>query len=331
MFVNRFAAMVLCGALACHALPAAPAVARAPGPPDPERAWEQHDLRPVERWLAERGANGPEGVEVLRARAWLARRSGDSERALELIGQAIQRAPDSADLRVDRASFRSDLLDAAGPFASLSVARDVRDDLEHAVAVEPEHVDALVALAAFHQQAPGIAGGNEHFAETLMVRLEELAPARFKLRRAMQLAAQERFAQAVDLISQALGMAEDLRPKWFLRKGRWLLELGRHEHARGCFTRALEQAPRFRPALFELGQLAARQGGDPVDGVVMLERYLALPHWPGDPDQALAWLYLGQLRLRLGRDGEARDAFERALELDPGLDRARQGLGDLSA
>ena len=298
--------------------------------PDPELAWEYRDFRPVEEWLTRHAQAGSDSVEVLRARAWLARRSGDSERALELVNQAIGRAPASADLRVDRASFRSDLLDDAGPFKSLRIARSIRDDLEHAVSVAPEHIDALVGLASFHQRAPGVAGGTAHYAEALMERLEQLAPGRMHLRAAMQLARQERYDEAVVRMSEAIDISERIRPKWWLRKGRWLLALERHGQAAQCFELALEDAPRFGPALYELGRLAARGEGDLDEGLAALRRYLELPRWPGDPDQALAWLQLGRIDMRLDRPAKARDALRRALELDPDLDEARDALNRLS-
>lgn len=298
--------------------------------PDPELAWEYRDFRAVEDWLAQHDGAGSESVETLRARAWLARRAGDSERALGLIDQAVARAPDLADLRVDRASFRSDLLDEAGPFKSLRIARDIRDDLEHAVSVSPGHVDALVALASFHQRAPGIAGGNEHYAETLMERLDQLAPERTHLRVAMQQAGQKRYDEAVARMSQAIDTAEQIRPKWFLRKGRWLMEIEQYAPATQCFQRALDNAPRFGPALYELGRLAAQGQGDPVEGLAALRAYLELPSWPGDPDHALAWLHLGRIEARQGRAAEAREAFRRALDLDPDLKQARQALNELS-
>lgn len=298
-----------------------------PPMPDPELAWEHRDLRAVEVWLVDAI---DDSVEALRARAWLARRGGDSERALELIARAIERAPDSADLRVDFASFRSDLLDDAGPFRSLRIARDVRDNLEHAVSVAPDHVDALVALATFHQRAPAIAGGNGHFADTLMTRLEHLAPGRMRLREAMQLAEEKRFDEAVHRMSQAIELSVQVRPKWFLRKGLWLLELGQFDQAALCFERALDRAPRFGPALYEFGRLAARGHADPDRGARALRHFLQLPRWPDDPAHALAWLQLGIIQEGLGAEAEALKAFELALELDPGLDEAKQALDRLS-
>ncbi|MFO7763853.1 MAG: tetratricopeptide repeat protein [Wenzhouxiangellaceae bacterium] len=330
MIAKRLFALLLFSGVSCSAIAAATDTDGSQVP-DPERAWDQRDLRAVRDWLAERDGNGPDSVEALRARAWLARRAGDSGRALELIDRALERAPDRADLRVDRAGFRSDLLEDAGTFKSLRIARDVRDDLEHAVSVSPGHVDALAALAAFHQQAPGIAGGSEREAEALLTRLRDLAPARVHLRAAMQLAAEARLADAVEQISRAIEMADQPRAEWFVSKGRWLLELERNDKAAQCFERALDAAPRFRPALYEIGRLAAEEAVEADKGAAALKRYLGLPQWPGDPDEALAWLHLGTIEARLGRASEARTAFKRALELDPDLGPARQALEELSA
>ncbi|MHC5007798.1 MAG: tetratricopeptide repeat protein [Planctomycetota bacterium] len=46
-----------------------------------------------------------------------------------------------------------------------------------------------------------------------------------------------------------------------------------------------------------------------------------------DPDYSPVWLRLGDSLSRQGRNAEARDAYEKAIELDADQDRARRGLG----
>lgn len=293
--------------------------------PDPGHAWEMRDLSPLEDWLA--SSNGNAGahddddsgasVAVLRARAWLARRDGEVERALSLIDQAIDMAPDRPDLRVDRAAFRSDRIEESGPLKSLRIARDVRSDLEHALAVAPDHADALAALAAFHLRAPGIAGGDKDEAAALLARLGELAPLRRTFREAIELAEEERFAEAVERIALALSQADRARPDWRVRMGDWLHRMGRNEDALEAYRRALLEAPRHAGALYALGRTSAESGLAADAGINALQRFLAQPRWPQDPEPKLAWWQLGRIHARAGCAEEARAAFRRAMALDP--------------
>jgi len=138
--------------------------------------------------------------------------------------------------------------------------------------------------------------------------------------------------------------------------------LGEAHHAAGQtrealreYRRAAELAPDFAEAYANIG-LVYVQNRRPVEAVAALERAVSL-----DPGQDLAWGLLGRARGELGRAAEAVAAYERAVELapqkaehwsdlaalhqeagaaaaaeaayraalsrDPGLTRARYGLG----
>lgn len=295
-------------------------------PPDPERAFADRRMQPIVVWLE--GATGAEAdaMAALRGRAWLARRAGDRERALALIDRAVQRWPDVADLRVDRAAFRSDALDGAGAMTRMRIARDVRRDLERAVASEPEHVDALVGLIAFHRQAPGIVGGRDRRADELMRRLAAVSPAHHDFRIAMRRADEERFAAAAEAMARAIETAEQPPLEWRLREAEWLRRAGELAGARERLLGLLARAPDYGPALFEAGLLAGEGGLAPRVGIDALRRYVSLPAWPADPPRALAWQQQGRLYARSGAAEAARAALARALRLDPTLESARAEL-----
>jgi len=302
--------------------------------PDPARAWQFRDFSAVEAWLqAETGKAGAKGdnegdrpMPVLRAMAWLARRDGRVERALALVDRAIELAPDSPDLRVDRAAFRSDRIEDSGPLGSLRIARDVRSDLEHALAVAPEHEDALAALAAFHLRAPGIAGGDRQEAAALLARLGELAPSRRLFREAFELAEKELYADAVERIAEAISQADGPRPNWRISMGDWLQRLGRDDGALQAYRQALLEAPEHAGAMYAIGRTAAESGFAADAGIDALQRFLELPRWPQDPEARFAWWQLGRIHAHAGCVEQAEAAFRRALELEPGWREPRRSL-----
>jgi Flp pilus assembly protein TadD len=70
--------------------------------------------------------------------------------------------------KADRANFLS----------AVGLARKTREELEHAVQLNPNDVDARVDLAEFYIEAPGIVGGGEDKARTQAKLLHALDPAR---------------------------------------------------------------------------------------------------------------------------------------------------------
>lgn len=333
---GRFA-LSACGAAFIFAGIAGADIASEDSIPDPARAWELRNLSPLEAWLESAtsnageigGGNGAESIAVLRARAWLARRDGEITEALTLIDSAIERAPDQPALRVDRAAFRADLIEDAGALKSLRIARDVRKDLEHALAVAPEHADALAALAAFHLRAPGIAGGDSQEAAALLARLGRLAPSRRMFREASEFADQGRFGDAVERIAEAISQAGSPRPNWRIRMGDWLGRLDRVDGAVEAYREALLEAPQHAEAMYALGRLSAESGLAEDAGIDALQRFIALPRWPQDPEVKLAWWHLGRIHANAGCVERAEAAFRRALALDPDWRDARRSLQDL--
>jgi len=284
--------------------------------PDPRAAFERRDMEPVRAWLeqADRGGERAGSINALRARAWLLRRDGRNESALELLEQAIERAPGRADLRVDRAEFRNDLLAKAGPFGKLKIARQIRDDLERAVEHHPGNVDALVALATFHLRAPGIIGGKRERGRALLDALEQSAPARADALRALIAAEDEALELAVEHIVEAIEVDADPPPKWLLRLGRWQRDLGCAPCAQRAFARALELAPEFAPAAIERARLALKNSDalPPDDAIDALRRIAGQPPFPGDASNAERWRLLSRLYRAQGRSGPADQALVRA-------------------
>lgn len=294
--------------------------------PDPERAFHDRRIEPVRAWLDGLPEAQTESAAALRARAWLARRAGDPESALALIDRAVEQAPDMADLYVDRAAIRSVTLDEGGAMSRMRIARDVRRDLERAVESEPENVDALVGLIAFHRQAPGIVGGRDRRADELMERLQRVSPGHHAMRIAMRNAEQERFEAAASAMSRAIEATERPPLVWRLREATWLRRAGAHAAAHERLLSLLARAPDYRPALFELGLLARDADLEAGLGLDSLRRYLSLPTWPGDPAPALAWQEIGRLAEGRGDTGRARSAYSQALRLDPTLSPSQSAL-----
>ncbi|MDT8449807.1 MAG: tetratricopeptide repeat protein [Wenzhouxiangellaceae bacterium] len=270
-------------------------------------------------------------VGALRLRARLADRMGAPGQALDLTGRAIELAPVDRrpGLLVEQAGYRARMVDGAGMLASLGIARALHDDLEQAIALEPENVDALDALIAFHRRAPGIAGGDRARARELQQRLAGLDRARALYRDARSHARRGDPGAALAALRRAIDAGPDAPREWLLQAARWADRLERPDEAVEWLEQLLDELPDDPAVLYELGRIGARHGTRLARAVEALERYLVLPKWPGDPGPEQAWMQLGLALQRCGRPDAAAEAFSRALALDPGLGQARKALAEL--
>lgn len=288
------------------------------GAPDLERAFARRDLGPVLTWLNSSAAPDS-SPDVVRARAWLAEHEGELERARDLLDTAVEAAPGRADLRTDRARVLTALVDSAGALASMRLAGRIREDLERAVALAPDDVDAVDALYGFHLRAPGLVGGNRERAAELEQRLRKLAPQRLAYRKARRLAGQDRLDAAIEHLQRAVeqaGRHAERTPRdWRVRLARWYRQAGDYRAAVEVLEPLLQAPRKYRPALFELGRIGAESGLCAEAAVAALERFLAAPDWPGDPQPSMAWWQLGRVLELLGREREAAEAFGRALAM----------------
>ncbi len=97
----------------------------------------QHQVDQAIQWLdGVKAENDADRVELVRAKGMLLRDAGKQQQAYDLLGQALVRNPDSADLLYDHAMLAEQL-------GHLDV---VETDLHHLLALQPDNAQALNAL-----------------------------------------------------------------------------------------------------------------------------------------------------------------------------------------
>ncbi|MDT8438071.1 MAG: tetratricopeptide repeat protein [Wenzhouxiangellaceae bacterium] len=292
--------------------------------PDLERAFEQRDLAPVRAWLGSCGEALAETPDVLRVRAWLARREQLTDEAVELLARAIEQDPSRAALYFDRAAMQREQLERTGGLKALRIARRLRADLETALELDPEHPATLEALYAFHRRAPGIVGGSDRRAEELAERLRQVDPARLLHRHAMRLRNEDREA-AIDSLRRALALVERAPAEWRMRLARLEAEVGNADAALAALEPLVSEAALHPPALNEFGRIAAETGQRLREALGLLEDYLTREPWPGDPGHGEAWWHKARVLAALGERERALEALKCAQRENPALE-----FGDLA-
>lgn len=198
--------------------------------------WQANDYAAAETLLAPLVTKKTKDAQLL---ALLGRTQAglqNMERAEELLEKAIKYDANNADYQHWYATASCNLAGSASMFSALGYAKRCKKAYQAALTLAPENPRSYIALGSFLAQAPGIAGGDKEQALELAQQLKQLDALQgwllqLKLaniadeaafnqfladaellqtrpeayfQRAMQLAAQDNYSDAITLLQQAI-------------------------------------------------------------------------------------------------------------------------------
>ncbi|MCU0619537.1 MAG: tetratricopeptide repeat protein, partial [Gemmatimonadaceae bacterium] len=230
-----------------------------------------------------------------------------------------------------RLAGRLALLEPTGrPITIIPAVLRALDAFGTAAAGDSSDVYALEHLVWLHRLAPATLGGRDAVRVRALARLERIAPYRAALLRAYLASVDESPGRALAGLRALVAAHPDSAPAWF-----GLADIAAREShadlARMAYARYRTLAPSDITTDFHVGMLAARSGVDLREGEASFRRYLARPWRTGLPRHDVAWWRLGQVLEKGGRLDEARQAYRRALAIDPKDDDFRASLEALEA
>jgi tetratricopeptide (TPR) repeat protein len=290
---------------------------------------------------------------------------GDYAEALELARKAAELKPDDADIQSNLAVWAGELaMRTDGTLKQFSLAREMKKAGEAALALKPDHEEAVGRMMGYYMEAPGIVGGSMSKAQELALQAGKTDPVKGLYYQAQVALKRNDKPGAVALLDQAL--AKD--PKSY----ETLLALARVplmdkpqnlDKALATYRRALAVRPSGVSAHSQIASILAEQGKwteldaqladakrqnpdnlapwyaaasnliaekkflDKAEG--LLRAYLAQPAEGRAASHADAHWQLGKLKELLGKAREAMPEYELALKLKPGHKRAAEALAAL--
>lgn len=204
---------------------------------------------------------------------------------------------------------RGSRLKAFGP------ARRSRAELERAVALDPNGVDARLALLQFYLRAPGLVGGSAAKAEAQQRAIAERSAYRGRIAAAALLEDRKDFAGAEREYLAAAREQPDSAAAWYAL-GLMHQRAGDRARAFDAFERAARANDVETAALYAIGRLAAETGDRLDRGEEALRRYLATPPLEGSPPISSAHYRLGTIYERTSRAALARREYQAALAIE---------------
>ncbi|MCP3980533.1 MAG: tetratricopeptide repeat protein [bacterium] len=200
---------------------------------------------------------------------------------------------------------------------------DARREFERALKLDPDNADALLNLAAI-QRVEGRIGEAEHLVKrALRVNPNSIAAL-------AQLAEIKRdqgeLDESVRLYREALAI-DDSQPFVHLGLGDSLQRAGQYDLAMRAFESVLQLDPDSFEAHYNLGVTHLQQQ-QLDEAAARFETALELS--PRHPAAAFAYNNLGDVHMRRGDTGLARDSFARATDAAPGHVESHYNLGALN-
>jgi len=345
--------------LAAATLAAAPAAFAAD---DAKVLFDRGYLRRASAECDKRLAADPKDVEAEAMLSRIRSEQGDKQGAMKLATGAVAADARNADAQYALAEVYGRELRDASVFRQPGLAGKMRKAAEAALAIDPDHLDALEISSDFYRYAPGIVGGDKKKSVEYVDRMVKVDPVVGWIKRAeiamegkdkdtvraaecyRQAAAAEPTSARAEVAlaswllqpwrdpaqSEKLALAAVQAEPW--RTGGWqvLAALYSYQERWKDLDDVLASSEAAEPThlapWFTAGRQILNAGKDPARAEGYLRHYLTREPEIGSRSWAMARWQLGLALERQGKKPEAVAELETAVKLDPKLDDAKKDL-----
>ena len=254
-----------------------------------------------------------------------ARKADQDEKAAELFEQAVKLAPNVAEYHYYLGAAYGQVAQQASIFKQPGLAKKAKGALERAVELNPNYIEARLALVDYYSIAPGIVGGSHEKALEQAAEIKKRtnieghrAFARVYTRQKKTDLARKEYVDAVRE-NPASARAHYLLGSYLMNDKNWTGSLQELEAA-------VRLDPKYMPSYLRIGQNAALSGQNFARGEEALRKYLT--HTPGDqePGHQSTWYYLGTIQEKQGKKAEAKASYLNAKKLAPASKEIAEAL-----
>ena len=253
---------------------------------------------------------------ALAAAGRVALEKNQDEKAAELFEQAVKLAPKNAEYHYFLGAAYGELAQKSGMLKMASMAKKTKAAFDKAVALDPNYIDARLALIDYYTVAPGFMGGSQEKALEQAAEIKKRngieghrAYARIYMRQKKNDLARKEYVDGVRE-NPSSARAHYLLGAYLINEKNWSGSLQELEAA-------LKLDPTYMPTHLRLGQVAALSGQNFARGEESLRKYLGYKPTLHEPGHATAWLLLGMIQEKQGQKDAARASFTNAKKLAP--------------
>lgn len=248
----------------------------------------------------------------------------DLDAATDHIEEAVERNPNNADYQFLLGGAYGQTAQSAGVIKQAILAPKIKRAFLRTVELNPEHVDARIALAQYYLMAPGIMGGDD---DEGFRQLDEAAKRNELRGRMVKGAMLERKGRVADSENEWKTVTAKYPDNWNAQKsfGYFLLRRQRADEALKPMGRYLTLRPDTSDAFDSYGEVLLAAGR--VDeAITTLKKGLAM-----EPTLGSSWLLIGQAYEKQQRMSDAKEAYQRVVQYDRNEQRKKQAEERLKA
>jgi|SRR5262245_29673087 len=255
-------------------------------------------------------------------------RQDEAKQAVKWLEAAVTAEPNNPHYHLWLGRAYGTQAQHASKLSVLGLAKKARKEFERALEIDPDHVEARVALMQYFIGAPGIAGGSVEKARLQAAEIMKRDPYRGLLADAEIAEDQKDLAGAEAALLAASRMRPDSLGVRYSLTGLYA-NTKRYDQAFDVCESILATKPHDANALYLIGRTGAISGLRLDRAEAALNEYLTLPPPPGGRSPAGAHWRLGMIHEKSGDKERARADYRKALELDPKFEEAKKSLDKL--
>lgn len=241
---------------------------------------------------------------------------GKTQEAADVLEKAVAAAPKNAEAHYLLGGAYGQLAQKASMFSQMSLASKAKSELETAVTLDPNHVEARFALLQFYMVAPGIAGGSEEKAIEQANEIKKRDALMGHRAWAFIFNRQKKTDQARAEYIAAV-REQPNSPKTHIALATFYIGEKNFDAATHEAEMAVKLDPNYMPGWFWLGRTIAGTETNHARGEEALHKYLAYTPKSDEPGLHRAHFWLGQIYEKTGRKAQAKAAYETSLKLVP--------------
>jgi tetratricopeptide (TPR) repeat protein len=260
-------------------------------------------------------------------RAAVARR--DFQAAVDLFEKAAAAKPGDSTYQYWLGTAYGNLAASTSMFKAPGYAKKAKAALEKSVTVDPNNIEARIALLEYFLIAPGFMGGSEEKAQEQAAEIKRRDPIEgYRVQgRIYQHQKKDALAKK-EYIDAVRANPTSAKAHYYL--GIYLLTAKDHAGALHEMEYTLQMDPSYMMAFFRIGQLAAMTNSNHARGEEALKKYATHTPRSDEATHSRTWFWLGTLYEKTGRKADAKSAFQQSLRLAPGVKEVTEALKRVS-
>jgi tetratricopeptide (TPR) repeat protein len=260
----------------------------------------------------------------------------DFQNGIEYGSRAVELLPESSEAHFQYAVALRTKMSKVNKMRAMFMIDDYKKELKTALDIEPDHVDALEEEIGYLLNAPGIAGGDKDEAKKKLEALKSVDRRRALIFESDILRDEGRREEGMAVLESLLeedpedDQARQVLAFWYQTEEHYPEAIAQFEALAES-----EDSGYSMGARYQLARSRILAGFEPEKEAGILEVYikdydqLDPDTRRGLPSAANAFWRMGMAYEQLEEIGRARDAFSRALELDPDNKEAKKALKNL--